>query len=195
MHDPRFNPGFATTYLLDATPGRHTQGGAASGRLPGAGVPVPPRKQYQGKAEAQRFASNLFHVLNAAGLCQFGIWNMNVSSVPRFLSAVTGWPVDMQECQETGERIGTLRHLFNLREGLNPLAYAVPGRMVGSPPLPDGPLAGVTVDLETMAREYLELIGWDPRTALPRHERLEALGLGFALEDLVTLYGDARAQA
>ena len=26
-HDPRFVPGLATTYLLDATPGRHTQGG------------------------------------------------------------------------------------------------------------------------------------------------------------------------
>jgi len=188
MHDPRFSPGYATTYLLDATPGRHTQGGAAYGRLPGLEIPVPPRRQPQGKAELQRFLSDLFHVVNAAGLCTFGVMCMDIRSVPQFLSAVTGWDVTMEECQETGERIGTLRHLFNLREGLNPLAYSVPGRMVGRPPLTDGPLAGVTVDLETMVREYLELMGWDLRTALPRRERLEALGLGFALEDLAALY-------
>ena len=192
MHDPRFTPGFGATYLLDATPGRHTQGGSAYGRLKGVEVPVPPRKQYQGKAEAQRFLGNLFHVVNAAGLCTFGVMCLDVNSVPRFLSAVTGWEIDMKECQQTGERIGTLRHLFNLREGVNPLAYSVPGRMVGRPPLGDGPLAGITIELETMVREYLELMGWDPQTALPRRERVEALGLGFAMEDLATLYKEGR---
>lgn len=184
MHDPRFTPGFGTTYLLDATPGRHTQGGAAYGRLKGVEVPVPPRKQYQGKAEAQRFLGNLFHVVNAAGLCTFGTMCLDVDSVPRFLSAVTGWDIDMGECQQTGERIGTLRHLFNLREKVNPLAFDVPGRMVGRPPLGGGPLAGITIELETMVREYVELMGWDLQTAVPSLERLEALGLGFALQDV-----------
>jgi aldehyde:ferredoxin oxidoreductase len=190
MHDPRFSPGYATTYLLDATPGRHTQGGAAYGRLPGVEVPVPPRRQCSGKAELQRTLGNLFHVVNAAGLCTFGVMCIDVHSVPEFLAAITGWEVTMEECDRTGERIGTLRHLFNLREGLNPLAFPVPGRMVGKPPLPDGPLAGVTVDLEIMVREYLGLMGWDTATALPGRERLEELGLGFALEDLRVLYGE-----
>lgn len=188
MHDPRFSPGFGTTYLLDATPGRHTQGGAAYGRLSGIDIPVPPRKQYQGKAEAQRFLGNLFHVVNAAGLCTFGTMCMNVNAVPRFLSAVTGWDVDTDECQQTGERIGTLRHLFNLREGISPLDHSAPGRMVGLPPLNDGPLAGVTIDLDIMVQEYLELMGWDLQKALPQKQRLEDLGLGFALGDLADLY-------
>jgi len=184
MHDPRYTPGFATTYVLDATPGRHTQGGSAYGRLPGAQVPVPRRMEYRGKAEVQRFLGNLFHVVNSAGLCTFGTMCVDVNSVPQFLSSVTGWDITMEECQETGERIGTLRHLFNLREGLNPLEYRLPGRMVGRPPMADGVLAGVSVDLDTMVREYLDLMGWDLRTARPGRARLEALGLGFALAGL-----------
>ncbi|MDO8691302.1 MAG: aldehyde ferredoxin oxidoreductase family protein [Dehalococcoidia bacterium] len=188
MHDPRYTPGFATTYVLDATPGRHTQGGSAYGRLPGAQVPVPRRMEYSGKAEAQRFLGNLFHVVNSAGLCTFGTMCIDVNSVSQFLSAVTGWDITMEECLETGERIGALRHLFNLREGLNPLGYRLPGRMVGRPPLAEGPLAGVTVDLDTMVQEYLGLMGWDQRTAWPGRERLEALGLDFALAGLAPRY-------
>lgn len=29
MHDPKFGPSWATTYLTDPTPGRHTAGGVA----------------------------------------------------------------------------------------------------------------------------------------------------------------------
>lgn len=188
MHDPRLTPGFGTTYLLDATPGRHTQGGTAHGRLHGMTVPVPRRMEYRGKAEAHRFLGNLFHVVNAAGLCTFGTMFLDVNAVPQFLRAVTGWDISMPECLATGERIGTLRHLFNLREGLNPLSFNVPGRMVGKPALETGPIAGVTIDLDTMVQDYLSLVGWDTRTALPDRDRLDALGLQFAVDDLTALY-------
>ncbi len=188
MHDPRYTPGFGPTYLLDATPGRHTQGGSAYGRLPGVTVPVPRRMEYHGKAELMHFLASLFHVVNAAGMCSFGVMCTDVNTVPEFLSAVTGWDISMEECQETGERIGTLRHLFNLREGLNPLVYNVPGRIVGAPPLTDGPLSGVSIDLQTMVREYLELVGWNTQSALPGRQRLNELGLSFTLEGLATMY-------
>jgi hypothetical protein len=49
-HDPRFMPALATTYVMDATPGRHTQGGG----WPPPGIKVRGTKMkyvYEGQAE------------------------------------------------------------------------------------------------------------------------------------------------
>jgi aldehyde:ferredoxin oxidoreductase len=184
MHDPKFTPGLTTTYILDATPGRHTQGGELIG--PGSGLDFEKPKQtvYTGRAEYQKALVDLFHVVNAAGLCMFGYSTMDVHSVPEFMSAITGWDYTMEECYETGERIGTIRHAFNLREGYNPLKLKIPGRLIGRPPLERGPLKDISVDMETMVKEYLELLDWDPATMVPSQKRLQSLGLNEVASDL-----------
>ena len=52
-----------------------------------------------------------------------------------------------------------MRHLFNLREAINPVDHDIVGRIVGDPPQAVGPLEDRTVDYMTMGREYLEYIG------------------------------------
>jgi len=84
-------------------------------------------------------------------------------------------------------RIATMRHVFNLRDGHNPLTRNVPGRMVGEPPLQEGRLKGVTVDYETMRRELMEYIDWDTKTSIPSEESLRRLGMEFLLEDVAAL--------
>jgi aldehyde:ferredoxin oxidoreductase len=49
--------------------------------------------------------------------------------------------------------------------------------MIGDPPLKAGPLKGITIDLQTLADEYLEKMGWDPKTGKPSSKKLEELGL------------------
>jgi aldehyde:ferredoxin oxidoreductase len=176
MHDPKFNPGIATTYILDATPGRHTQGTCMVPPFQ-LNLPDPGKYTYSGKADKSRKLINLSHVMNAAGLCWFGYLTYPVESLPEQLSAATGWDYTLDDLYLIGERIATIRHLFNLREGLNPLLRRVPERMVGQPPQDTGPLAGVTVDYRTQIREYLEAVGWDARTTVPSAEALRALGL------------------
>jgi aldehyde:ferredoxin oxidoreductase len=127
--------------------------------------------------------TDIIHVVNSAGLCQFGYECMDVQYVPDFLSAVTGWDLTLEECLQIGERITNLRHLFNLREGLNPLQFSLPGRAIGRPPLEAGNLAGIEVDVQTLASEYLAARGWDPITAVPTREKLNDLGLGGLLEN------------
>jgi aldehyde:ferredoxin oxidoreductase len=184
MHDPKFTPGLASTYLLDATPGRHTQGGELI--APGAGLDLPKhdRTVYTGRAESQRTLVNLMHVVNAAGICMFGYLSMDVHSIPEFMTAVTGWDFTLDDCQEVGDRLATLRHAFNLREGHNPLDREVSGRILGKPPLKAGPLKGISVDMETMVKEYLELMDWDPVTTVPSQKRLKELGLDEVAADL-----------
>jgi aldehyde:ferredoxin oxidoreductase len=93
------------------------------------------------------------------------------------MSAVSGWDFTVEEVIKTGERITNMRHAFNIREGLNPLQYKISGRIMGNPPPKEGPLKGVTVDEETMDREYLTALDWDLKTTKPSKKKLQELGL------------------
>lgn len=188
MHDPRYLPPLALSYWLDATPARHMQGGHWGYDLPRAtrkrvGMPDSDDKYwYTGKADLYKKVTDIIHVVNAAGLCQFGYECMDVQYVADFLSAVTGWDLTLEECLQIGERITNLRHLFNLRERLNPLQFELPDRILGRPPLEAGPLAGLEVDVQTPASEYLAVREWDSMTAVPSKEKLAELGLARFLD-------------
>lgn len=183
MHDPRFLPGLATTYVTDATPGRHTQGGEL---VPPPDVPIAAKDKYKysGQAEGHKKLVELVHVVNSAGMCLFGYTSYPLQMLPDFLNAVTGWDLSLEDIYRTGERIANIRHAFNLREGLNPLEFNIPGRMIGRPPLTAGNVRDVTVDVDTMFREYFELMDWDPKTSRPSRRKLEELGLGYLADDV-----------
>ena len=185
MHDPRFTPGLALTYKLNATPGRHTQGGELIGplgyKLPGADLP---KYQASGKAEMHRVQSALVHTLNATGGCLFAYISYPVQYIPEFLSAITGWDYTVEDCITIGERIENIRHAFNLREGLNPLEFDLHGRLTGNPPLQAGNLKGVTLDVDTMVQEYCQAMRWNTETARPEARRLRELGLDFLIPDV-----------
>ena len=182
-HDPRYTPGLATTYLLDATPGRHTQGGELISP-PGLELRDEDKYVYTGRAYDNYRQWTAMHVVNAAGLCMFGYISFQVQSLPEQLTAVTGWEFDLEEVYQTGLRIATIRHAFNRREGHNPLTRNVPGRLVGDPPLTEGNVRGVTVDYKAMLREFLEHVGWDPQTTVPSEESLRQLGMELLIEDM-----------
>jgi aldehyde:ferredoxin oxidoreductase len=109
---------------------------------------------------------------------------MDIQSLPDFLSSVTGWDLKLEDLYDIGDRIGIIRHAFNLREGHNPLLRNMPGRIVGEPPFAEGNLRGVTVDYRTEVREYLEEMDWDTSTTVPSEERLRELGMEFLIQDL-----------
>jgi aldehyde:ferredoxin oxidoreductase len=183
MHDPKFQPGLATTYKLDATPARHTQGHEDMPPVMD-GWPEHDKYRYTGKGELHKQCSAMVHVVNAAGVCLFAFLSYEWAFVPEFLSAVTGWPIDTGECYRIGERIADIRHAFNLREGLNPLSFHVPDRILGIPAQTAGNVRGVTVDVDAQARDYCAAMAWDPVTAVPSRERLLALGLEEVARDL-----------
>ena len=102
------------------------------------------------------------------------------------MQAVSGWDVTIEELLKTGERISNMRHAFNIREGINPLEYHIPGRIMGNPPPKDGPLAGVTVDEETLDREYLTAMDWDVKTTKPSKQKLQELGLDDVAREILS---------
>lgn len=177
-HDPRFIPALAVTYRMDATPGRHTQGGRAW--IMGVDFLSDERSNkydYTNTGEVQKKAMNMTHIVNAAGICMFGYLSYPTQYIPDFLTAVTGWEYNLDACLKVGERIANMRHLFNLREGLNPLKYPMNPRLIGVPPLKAGPVANVTLDDDTMNKEYLKAMDWDTTTTRPSARKLQELGL------------------
>ena len=182
-HDPKYTPGLATTYLLTATPGRHTQGGELI-EPPHLDLPEFEDGVYTGRAENFLKLMASMEVCNSAGLCMFGYISYPIQTIPDQLAAATGWDFDLEEVYRTGMRIYTMRHAFNLREGINPLTRNMPGRLVGEPPLKEGNVKDVTVDYKTMTREFLELAGWDIHTTVPSEESLRRLGMEFLIDDM-----------
>jgi len=166
MHDPKVaGHQFAgmpssAMYWMNATPGRHTQ--------------------------AFGPASFISHLNNALGTCMIiFMWpSARGPYVQRMVNAVTGWGCSMEELLKAGERIGNMRHLFNLREGINPLKHYLHGRIIGRPPLQDGPLAGVTSDVEAEAWWHLGALDWDRITTVPSRNKLLELGLNDIAEEL-----------
>ena len=164
MHDPKFHqhPGSfaAARYQLDATPGRHTQ---------------------------LSFGPSGFHVhiYNTTGwclLCDLVAFD-SMKYITGFMSAITGWDRSVDELLEAGERIANIRHAFNLREGINPLNWKLPDRVIGRPPQLEGPLAGVSVDAEAQIFWSLGAMDWDRHTTIPSRKKLVSLGLKDIAED------------
>jgi len=186
-HDPKATYHYAASYRLDPTPGRHFVGSELSEAPshPSGLLPRFDHHSFAGRGEARKIGSDFHHALVCAGMCLFVYWAFpSVDPIAEFMSAITGWDITNDELLKTGERISNLRQAFNIREGLNPLEYKVSGRVIGKPPLKEGPTAGVTVDEDTMIKEYFNAMDWDLKTAKPSKNKLLELGLDDVAKEL-----------
>ncbi len=193
MCDPRGTPGWATTYTTDPTPARHMQGGSALpefGMGPKDYIGVPDhgpvdKHDYGSKGALAAETVKLMHAVNCSGICAFA--PISFYDLIEALSAITGHTYDYDGLLLLGERVAILRQAFNLREGLKPSDFPLPERVRGSPPLDDGPTAGVTIDLGTQNRAFLEAMGWDASMGVPAGRRIQEVG---AIDDIYEdLYG------
>ena len=191
LHNALFLPSRGTGYVCDPTPGRHTA--APMARIdggPGAFAPYPELKieeferyTYSGKGPMSATASNYLQAGASAGLCLMPLMFFGNFPFVDFFNAVTGWNLEVSEVLNTGARIQTMRQCFNLREGIQPSDINLPGRMAGRPPQKEGPVAGVTLDVDNLAREYRLAMGWDPQSGRPDEATLEKLGLTMLIKD------------
>jgi aldehyde:ferredoxin oxidoreductase len=165
MHDPKLMQQGRMTfagYHMDPTPGRHTQS----------------------------FGTGSFgkHIVNSCGLCMIGYGFGGAPDVPQklagFMTAVTGQPYTPDEMLKTGERILNLRHAFNLREGVNEVNWSINPRIYGTAPLKEGPLAGVTIDINKHDYWNLGALDWDLNSGKPSKKKLLSLGLNDVAEQL-----------
>jgi aldehyde:ferredoxin oxidoreductase len=165
MHDPKLlvqGRSIFAAYRMDATPGRHSAGFG-----PGS------------------FGKQL---VNSLGVCLVGYGFGGAPDVPQkmagFMTAVTGQTYTVDELMRAAERIIDLRHAFNLREGIWEYKRPIHPRVIGNPPLKEGPLAGVIAPMEAQDLWSMGALDWDFINGKPSKKRLLSLGLDDIAEEL-----------
>ncbi|MCL2392302.1 MAG: hypothetical protein FWC66_06805 [Oscillospiraceae bacterium] len=187
-HDPRLNPGLARTYQYDPTPARHVKGGQGF-TPPAALLPQDVKYDFNDKDQAVRDIDGVVEkeITNMGGFCEFSDFAFPPGVKAKVLSALIGFDYTGEETRKLGLRSYTMRHAFNLREGLKREDNTIAGRIVGKPAMTAGPHTGRTVDNEKLADMFFEALDWDTKTMVPSKAALESLG---GLENVVAdLYG------
>ncbi len=190
QHDSRMDPSLAVHYATDPTPGRHTIGMdiAYNFYQPWKSVDWAPNSNGVGKAinykadpynaEKVKINTCFKQVIDGCGGCYFahttGYYNWRLLDA---INAATGWNKTNEEYMEIGMRMQCLRQQFNIKHGVDPMSFKPHRRMVGKPPLSEGPLKGKTVPIEEMMRLQWEHYGWSRETGAPLPETLEKYGI------------------
>lgn len=176
---PRAAKGVALGYAVSERGACHLHG-APIGELLGAANP----RTTEGKAALMRAKQIDAAIIDSTVHCFFADFGMTLKEVYELVVTATGLPYrSVKDLEVVAERIITLTRLFNLREGFTRRDDTLPARSLAEP-VPAGPAAGETVNLEPMLSEYYQLMGWD-EGGRPRPERLAELGLaGLGLAEL-----------
>jgi len=197
-HEPRFKRGLAISYAVSPTGADHQhalhdtgliQAGADGlvqhGTLRRMGVldPVPLESLGAEKVRATLYQMISQVTNNCLVLCNFLPWT--VEQKAELVRAATGWDITSYELLKAGERALTLARVFNVREGLGPDDDRLPDRSYG--PTTDGALVDAGIDPDALCNAvhmYYAMAGWDKGTGVPLPEKLQELGVGWAVDCL-----------
>lgn len=117
---------------------------------------------------------NLMALFDAMKLCKFTIIGASVTDIMELFNAVTGYDMDLEEFLNAGERIYTIKRLFNYRKGIDRSKDILPKRALE--PKTEGGAKGSVPQLEIMLDEYYEEKGWS-NNGIPLEESLIRLDL------------------
>jgi aldehyde:ferredoxin oxidoreductase len=190
MHDPRLDPLLGVHYSVDPTPGRHMVGRAQHYQMMHLWEEVTwaPRITKYNKKEEYIPSDNealkavaqacMKQAVESTGVCMFAaISGVQHYPIFKWLNTATGWDKSPDDYLEIGRRIQTLRQMFNIREGMEPLNNKMSDRLSGKPPLTKGPLKEKTLPIESMMRNYWNKIGWDEQSGKPLDKTISDLGI------------------
>jgi aldehyde:ferredoxin oxidoreductase len=129
-----------------------------------------------------------YSALDTVSVCQFVFgpaWHLyDMEQLAVAINTITGWDVTLDEIMELGERRVNLLRAYNAREGIGREQDTLPEKMFKKA-LKGGRTDGVTVDKgewQEMMNHYYLLSEWDLSTGNPSQQKLESLGIGWALD-------------
>ncbi|MFQ6080417.1 MAG: aldehyde ferredoxin oxidoreductase family protein [Candidatus Bathyarchaeia archaeon] len=194
MHEPRLKKGLGVGYAVGPTGADHCHNlhdtlfasdGTQLKEINALGFlsPLPAADLSPAKIRLLVYVSNWRHFINCAVTCYFlPYYHQTMADI---VNAVTGWNTTVWELMKVGERAATMARAFNVREGFNAEDDYLPERF--SVPFKDGLIAGEAISkraLEGAKRIYYGMMGWDPETGVPTHEKLHELGIGWVAEEI-----------
>ncbi|TFG00278.1 MAG: aldehyde ferredoxin oxidoreductase [Promethearchaeota archaeon] len=134
-----------------------------------------PLQEIPEKAEIVKNFEDAFGIFDAIGGCKFMGMVLTADDWASLISKLLGFEFTTEDFRKTGERIYNLERIYLIREGFSRKDDKLPPRLLEEP-LPEGPAAGHTVNLEPMLDAYYAFRGWDSN-GKPSKEKMEELGL------------------
>ncbi len=191
MHDGRFDPMMGVHFSVDPTPGRHTIGSGTYYNYMQLWQYISWAPKVKNKSlkeddyipseetALKSVASSCYkQLVDGIGGCLFAmITGAQHFKIFDYLNASTGWNKTPDEFMEIGKRMQTLRQMFNIREGINPIDFKIHDRLAGKPPLTTGATKGKTVPIEEMMKLHWQVFGWDENTGIPKKGTVKKLNL------------------
>lgn len=181
MHDPRAFKGMGLQYAVSNRGACHLQGMVM--RIE-QGERMTDLKIYErldrfsviNKGKVLAIMQNWHEVLESLIICKF--LGIPPGHIPGLYALVTGMTVSLEELLKAGERIYTLKRMYNVKCGVTRKDDTLPYRIMNEG-LKEGGTLGNTVsqeDLKVMLDEYYAARGWD-ENGMPKSETLKKLGL------------------
>lgn len=136
------------------------------------------RFETEGKAEFVAKFQNLMAIFDSLIGCKFlifGLKDETIKTTVKWLNFVTGWDITPEELLETGERIVTLKRLYNIRCGKFRNDDTLPPRILNEIRGAGGAAEGLP-HLGKMLNEYYRYRGWN-EFGIPKRETLKRLAL------------------
>ena len=194
MHEPRLKQGLGLTYSVEAHGADHTASmhdtmfsaeaaGIQEARAFGILDPLPSNDLGPAKVRLAKEMHQWRLFLDSVSICSFVRWNYN--QVIDMVRATTGWNTSLAEASMVGERIVTMARAFNMREGLTAADDQLPKRFFS--PTPRGALKETAIDPAAMHKAihtFYRMMGWNDQTGVPTAEKMQELGIGWAVESL-----------
>jgi aldehyde:ferredoxin oxidoreductase len=186
-HDPRAHNFLALAYATDQRGAIHT--GAADPRVEGFDLMDMQEVRFDVGRSADMVVrgQNYGGILNSLVLCAFShagyaqsystkeFPGIAAKEVTEWFNLVTGMGSDLESLLLAGERIFTVKHLVNLKLGLDPASDTLPERFLTAPRR-WGPAADHLPQIQEMVEQYYRLRGWE-QSGEVKNAKLEELGL------------------
>ncbi len=180
-HDPRAFNSLGLSYATGNRGACHLQGMTYSFEknlsLPERDFMSPQdRFGFERKAALVAASQDFMSLLDSLKLCKFSLFGGSSATIAlEWLNLATGWEMDMGEFFKAGERIFTLKRLYNVSRGASRKDDRLPKRILFEP---KGGGAGQNLppDHETSLDEYYRVRGWTS-DGLPTKAKMDELGL------------------
>jgi aldehyde:ferredoxin oxidoreductase len=156
----------------------------------GLNAPQHPKTLNAEKVEFALKSQYNYSALDSMSVCQFVFgpaWQLyGPQDTADLLRAATGWEVTVDDIQTYGQRRLNLMRALNAREGLDRADDTLPQKLFKKA-LRGGRTDGLALDeaeISAAIESYYEQAGWDTENGTPTRATLEAVGLGWAADDL-----------
>jgi aldehyde:ferredoxin oxidoreductase len=122
------------------------------------------------------WSQDLANIVNAAGTCIRPpvLWSLGPALHAKLLTTLTGIEFSPEDVRKAGERITNIQRIFNFKAGekREDIKFA--------PKFYNVPIKGRRLEedkVNEVLDQYYEVRNWDPKTAIPRAEKLKELNL------------------